>query len=352
LYLVDDDSVILTHSNYQAINIGNSKPLSERDKCGLAAWVATTGKVFCSNNGEYKKHPAWSGEIEHLQLLESGACRHLLIMPITTLDEDHILGVVSFENKKGFSAGFDDDDQSLVQYMARHIAMAKRKVDRKGMIETWERWGLEDDLHELLNWQVLGVVAHLEAASTYLVQERYNKLHAMIPKILHNAKSAANEIKSVHSMTLSQYLEIQNIKLALEKIRDMWVERIDQNRKLASIPVLCPPNLELPAPVRIVLLKVASNALLNAIEYSGALEDNNIRVQVSVTRNDDRVSLCVEDSGHGQHPLPKGYGITRMEQLVEQINQNKEIPYRLELELYSYPNKGTKVTLRARASRK
>jgi len=348
LYQVLDNEIRLTHSNYQSQYLGKSKPLSSVNGCGLAAWVATTGEIICSNNGEYKNHPAWAGSLEHLQLLGSGTCRNLLIVPIrSALEETQIIGVLNFENKKEFFTGFDEDDKNLVQYMTRHIAIAKQKVDRKGMIETWERWGLEDDLHELLNWQSLGVVAHLKAVEALLTQKRYDKLHTNIPIILENARSAANEIKSIHSMTHSKYLEIKDIPEALETIRDMWVKRIDQEGRLSDIPVICNPELILPAPVRIVILKIASNALLNAIEYSGVLEDDRVQIKVSLLKLDDSVCLCVEDNGHGKDPLPKGYGITRMEQLVEQINQNGTIPYYLDLNLNSSPVTGTKVILNA-----
>ena len=227
LYLVHDDKIELTHSNYQTSNIGKTKPLVKEAKCGLAAWAALTNEIICSNNEDYREHLAWSGDLDHLKFLDSQHCYHLLIVPIIS-EENLPIGVLIFENKIGFSNGFDEADINLVQYMARHIAIAKAKVDRLGVSEMWKLWGLEDDLHELLNWQQMGVVTRLQAAINLLKRDRCADAQIILLDVLKNAQSTANEIKSVHSMTTSQYLEIKDMHLALEAIRDVWLLRIDK----------------------------------------------------------------------------------------------------------------------------
>lgn len=351
LYLVREKEreIELTNSTYLAGTsyIGRRKPIQNARRCGLAAWAAATGEIACLNQRTYELHPAWSGEIEQLQYMPSGSCNSLLVVPIRTRDDHAILGVLSLENKIGHDnqEDFDQHDVRTVKYLAQQVALALEAIGRYETIEKWERKGLEDDLHELINWYHSGVVLLIDSLSNWLECNDLDKAKKLIPGILHNAYTTVHELKTIHTAVMSEYLETEDLQHALLGITSAWCKRLDYVKTDLSIEVGCPENIKLPAQLRGTLLRIASGAVANAIMHSGVLQDPSIHVRVEVESIDNRVILRVIDNGKGQIPLVEGYGIGRMRQLVHQLDQ--ETGFKPELTIGSSPEAGITVTFQS-----
>ena len=353
LYLVRDRGLELKHSSYLTGTsyIGRRKPISSAPQCGLTAWVAATGQIVRSNNGEHEALPAWSGEKDQLRYLPSGECRSLLIIPVRTSNQITI-GVLSLENKKLVNGlgSFNEDDERRLLYLAKQLAQALEAIDRYDAIAKWERRGLEDDLHELINWYHSGVVLWIDSLNQWLDRNKYDRAKALMPSLMRHAHTAINELKTIHTAVISEDRELEDVAHALRNMADAWSKRatwLDDGRSLL-IDVNCPEGIELPAPLRGTFLRVASGAVANAIMHSGALRDPNIHIRVSVELSDDLAVLRVTDNGRGQEYLNEGYGITRMRQLVRQLNDEAKI--QSEFNIDSVLNTGTTVTISARLS--
>ena len=71
----------------------------------------------------------------------------------------------------------------------------------------------------------------------------------------------------------------------------------------------------MPIQIKNVFLKITSGAVANSIKHSGIPESEPIRIWINVTQEGEPIRLEVRDNGKGMGDEPKGYGITRMEQL-------------------------------------
>lgn len=349
LYLVRGNDIELTHSNYLANTnyISRRKPISSRPKSGLTAWVAATGKAIYFNNEEYKKSDLWAGENEHLQYLPSKKCRSVLLAPVKD-NGGKVIGVISLENKKTMtgSKDFDDEDRDQLIRLASEFAKALDTIGLYEDLREWERIGLADDLHDLINWYHSGVVMWIEALQEWLHRGDLDKVNQLMPELRQHALTTVFELKTLHTNMLAKTLEAASLKQALYETMQAWTTRATPKYKgKMQVELVCSENLTIPVGLRNTLVRIASLAFSNAINHSGIIEDPNIKIMVNVEQNGDEITLTVTDNGRGMDfkKIREGYGLDRMNQLADKMNNWANVESRIKIE--TGINRGTKVIL-------
>lgn len=357
LYLVRGDAIELTHSNYLANPdyIGRRKPISDQTGSGLTAWVAATGTPVRFNNSEYKSHPAWAGEKEHLSYLSSQRCVSLLVSPIKN-GEGKVIGVLSLENKRGLTdlKEFDEDDEKSLASLANEFARAFEVIGLYEDIREFERTGLAEDIHDLMNWHHSGIVNWIEALIPWLDRQDYKKVNDLVKQLRQHALTFVHELKSLHTNFLSKSLEAPTFRKALEETLSAWINQSipKYEKSQMKIEFDCPEDLEVPIRIRNTIIRFASLAFSNALQHSGIAEDKNIRIMVRVEQTPETLILSVIDNGRGidHKNNPPGFGMDMMNQLVGKINHwGKEGKVSASKLIHSEVNKGTKVVLALRS---
>jgi nitrate/nitrite-specific signal transduction histidine kinase len=344
LYLISENKLQLKESNYLPTSyLGREKPVSTGPKSGLTAWVAASDEVIQSNHQEYKKYKAWAGESDHLQYLPSKKLNSLLIVPIC-LPGQAPVGVLKLENKTSSTGPgeFNREDVDNLLYLAQQLALALEVVKQYERIQKWERIGLEDDLHELVNWYHNGVVLFLEKLRIDLEEDDLESAKRLIGEIVHRAITTTVELKTIHTAVTRKYFEIEEFDRGLREMVDAWKNRESGRNYDLSIDVSCPTDIQLQPEVRNRLLRIASGAVSNAIRHSGIRYDPGIKIKVTVESFDHRLKMTVQDTGVGMVKIEPKFGIGRMMQLVDQL---KTIGYDADIRLISEPGQGTTVTV-------
>lgn len=349
LYLVRGNEIELTHSNYLVGTdyISRRKPISTAPRSGLTAWVAAVGEMVCFNNGEYKKHPAWAGESGHLEKLPSKACLSLLIAPVKD-KHGKVIAVITLENKRtlGGVKDFDEYDKIRLQSLANEFGKAIEVIGIYDDIREWERSGLADDIHDLINWYHSGVVMWIEALDEWIKRGDKKKTKELMPELMQHAYTTVYELKTLHTIFIKKSFEASTLRKALEEIMSVWETRaIPRYNEKMKIHLHCPEDIELPSRLRNTLVRIASLAFSNAIQHSGILDRADIEIHVRVTKNEKGLNLSIKDNGVGMDydHLRPGYGLDRIRQLTEKINNWGEA--HVELEVNSSIGQGTEIFL-------
>ena len=352
LYLVHENENVLelAHSNYLADTdyIKRHKPISKQPKSGLTAWVAATGQVLCLNRGEHQAHEAWAEETEQLRFLPSKRCMSVLLAPVKDA-KDKVMGVISLENKIALtgSEDFDKEDIEHLKGLADEFARAVQAIGLYDDIKEWERAGLAEDIHDLINWHHSGIVSWVEALEEWLRRSDYQKVRELSTQLRQHALTFVQELKMVHTNFLAKSLEAPTFKQALEETLLAWTKHVapKYDKEKMRISFNCPENLEIPIKIRNTIIRFASLAFSNAIQHSGIFENPDIEVWVNVEQKDRMITLIVADTGCGidDKKNPPGFGLDRMRQLAEKINHWGDLQTKFQIQ--TEVNKGTQVIL-------
>ena len=348
LFEIKDKKVRLINSNYLDMYIDRQKPVSTDPRCGLTAWVAATGEARIFNNYTYRQHSAWAGEVEHLIHLPHGVCQSLMLVPIKHQQE--VIGVISLENKlhSGEISDFTANDLKEAEFLASQVAMSIDVVNRYQLVKKWERFGLEDDLHALKGYSQYGVVINSEIALKYLREGKLDKTLEVLQDLARHSRNVQNQLTTLYATVTRKYLEKADFREALEAILEVWKEVLYHQKKYRfDIPVQvdCPKNLNLPPVVRVGMLKIAAEAITNALFYSGILENPDIQIMISLMLDDKHATLEVTDNGQGFDTQVEGYGIQRMRYFAGILNEER---YTTRLQIDSGPGKGTQITCKTK----
>lgn len=350
LYLVHGNEIELARSNYLANTeyISRRKPISSRPKSGLTAWVADTGESLCFNSESYKQHEAWAEEIDQLHFLPSKKCLSLLLSPVKDA-KDNVIGVISLENKTTLAGpkDFDEEDIERLDHLAEELARAIELIGLFDDIREWERTGLAEDIHDLINWHHSGIAIWSEAIEEWLKRGDYQKVKELVTPLRQHAFTFVQELKTLHTNFLTKSFEEPTLKKALEQTLLAWTKRMipKYEKQKMRISFNCPEDLEIPIKIRNTIIRFASLAFSNAIQHSGITEDPKIEVWVRVEQKDQKIMLTVGDNGRGidHERNPPGFGLDRMKQLVEKINYWGEVQAKFQIR--TKINGGTRVIL-------
>jgi signal transduction histidine kinase len=232
-------------------------------------------------------------------------------MPI--VDGDEVLGAIFLADKvhpspgdradgtdraagaDGSDAGFTQDDEDLLRILAAHAALAltnARLHERsRELTIASERARIAHELHDAVSQKLFSLRLTAQAAAT-LVDRDPARARDEMREVARLAAEAADELRAVVVELRPAALEEDGLAAALRS----QVEVLDRAHTARTTFTAKLPRA-LPAAQEEALLRVAQEALHNALRHSGAN-----RVAVELTARGKGARLLVRDDGRGFDP--------------------------------------------------
>lgn len=251
--------------------------------------------------------------------------RGFLGVPIR--DGDLILGALFMGNAEpvGDGGDFTEDDEAMLKILAAHAAIAlthARLYERERELAiTTERARLARELHDAVAQKLFALRLTAQAAST-LVESDPERAREQLAQVSALATEAAEELSTAVGELRTPDLAGDGLTEALRK----QVAVIDRARSAHGGPRVrfssCPTH-PLPPTHDQVVLRVAQEALHNALRHSGAG-----RIDVSlhpIVTGPDRlvggVRLMVRDDGKGfdSQASGRGLGLVSMRERADSV---------------------------------
>jgi signal transduction histidine kinase len=266
--------------------------------------------------------------------------RSFLGVPIVSGGE--VIGAFYLTEKLGArGALFSDDDLELIQTLAAHAAIAienARLHERSRELSTIEeRKRLARELHDSVTQTLFSIGLTAEAA-TGLVESDPARARAELEHLQQLTSAAMQEMRSLIFELRPAELETEGLAAALRK-------HVDVLRRLhkQEIDVDVTADRSLPTEVEKGLLRIAQEALGNALRHGGATH-----VELSLDVRDSRARLRVADDGCGFDPeeaatRSRRLGLTSMRERAEALGGS--------LEIDSRPGDGTTIEVEVRVGR-
>lgn len=240
-------------------------------------------------------------------------------------DGEQILGALFMGNTDPQGEGFTEDDEALLKILAAHAAIAlthARLYERQRELAiTTERARLARELHDAVAQKLFALRLTAQAASS-LVEAEPERARAQLAQVGALATEAAAELSTAVGELRTPDLAGDGLAEALRK----QVAVIDRARSAHGGPRVsfhCSPSPNLPPTHDQVVLRVAQEALHNALRHSGAG-----RIDVSLNAVTERGSqyaggarLLVRDDGKGFDPdeAARGLGLASMRERADSV---------------------------------
>lgn len=212
---------------------------------------------------------------------------------------------------------FDDRDRDLLRDLAEHVGVAVhaagltaellRSRQRLVTAREEERRRLRRDLHDGLGPVLTAVGLNLDAARARLAAD-----HPDVQAHITQAKEA-----TTHALAdlrrLVHDLRPPALDLGLAAAVKAQVARLQAGSDL-TITVEAPDRPDLPAAVEVAALRIAVEAVTNAVRHSGG---RHCRVELTVSG--DELRLEVHDDGTAVGPWTPGVGLTAMRERAAEL---------------------------------
>ncbi|WP_371478983.1 GAF domain-containing sensor histidine kinase [Kitasatospora sp. NBC_00315] len=246
-----------------------------------------------------------------------------------------VMGVIFLANKSA-GGGFTDHDEELLRILAAHAAIAlsnARLYERsRELTLAGERARIAHDLHDAVSQKLFSLRLTAKAAAT-LVERDPARARAELAEVARLAGEAADELRTVVVELRPAALEEDGLVATLAS----QVQVLDRAHT-AAVAFGADGVRALPAAQEAAVLRVAQEALHNALRHSGAE-----RVTVTLTGTPARGAvLRVTDDGRGFDP-DSVRRAGRHLGLVSMRDRAAAVGGRLTLD--SAPGKGTAVEL-------
>jgi signal transduction histidine kinase len=266
--------------------------------------------------------------------------RSFLGVPITSRSD--VIGAFYLTEKKGErKAGFTDEDEELIRTLAAHAAIAienARLHERSRELSTIEeRKRLARELHDSVTQTLFSIGLTAEAAAE-LVDSEPARARDQLGHLQELARAAMREMRSLIFELRPAELETEGLAAALRKHVEV-LRRLHEQ----EIELQVGGDRRLPPAVEKGLLRIAQEALGNALRHAGAS-----RVAISLVTRDSLVALRVADDGRGFDPeeaaaRSRRLGLTSMRERTEALGGM--------LSIDSEPGSGTTVAVEVRIGR-
>lgn len=221
--------------------------------------------------------------------------------------------------------------EALTQQATLAIELTRLAEEVKQSAVLEERNRIAREIHDTLAQAFTGIGMQLQAATRFLTTkpEQAQSCIARAHTLAHEGLAAAR--RSVWALQ-PEAAEYSDLSGALGRI----TEQITADTSVqAEVCVQGTPR-GLPPDVGLNLVRIAQEALTNALRYAQAH-----KIQVTIAYEPDRVQLCVQDDGQGFDPQLQmgrgGFGLVGMRQRAEHLGG--------ELTITSQPQGGTEVTV-------
>ncbi|WBP91559.1 GAF domain-containing sensor histidine kinase [Kitasatospora cathayae] len=210
-------------------------------------------------------------------------------------DEPQVMGVIFLANKRG-GGQFTDHDEELLRILAAHAALAlsnARLYERsRELTLAGERARIAHDLHDAVSQKLFSLRLTAKAAAK-LVDRDPARARAELAEVARLAAEAADELRAVVVELRPAALEEDGLSATLAS----QVQLLDRAHT-ADLAFAADGVRALPPAQEAALLRVAQEALHNALRHSGAR-----RVTVSLAGTPARGAvLRVRDDGRGFDP--------------------------------------------------
>ncbi|NUW33608.1 GAF domain-containing sensor histidine kinase [Nonomuraea sp. SMC257] len=227
-------------------------------------------------------------------------------------DGDEVLGIVFLANKRT-PGGFTAADEELLTLFAAHaaIALTNARLYERGrelaMLE--ERNRMARELHDAVTQKLFSLRLTAQAAATML-ERAPDRAAAELERVQRLAGEALAELRAVIVELRPAELDRHGLAETLRK-HVRLLDRLHPARVVFDCDE--PPPLD-PA-VEVALLRVAQEALHNALRHSGAAE-----VAVRLRQAGGKLSLSVSDDGGGfEQGGSRGLGLVSMRERAESV---------------------------------
>ncbi|WP_219471159.1 GAF domain-containing sensor histidine kinase [Nonomuraea rhizosphaerae] len=227
-------------------------------------------------------------------------------------DGEQVLGIIFLANKRT-SDGFTEADQDLLTLFAAHAAIAltnARLYERRrelAMLE--ERNRMARELHDAVTQKLFSLRLSAQAAGVMLPNAP-DKAAAELERVQRLAGEALAELRAVIVELRPAELDRHGLAETLRKHVRM-LDRLHPSRVTFEGEEL--PPLE--AAVEVALLRVAQEALHNALRHSGA---GNVVVRLA--DESGKLVLTVSDDGSGfEQAESRGLGLVSMKDRAESV---------------------------------
>jgi len=257
--------------------------------------------------------------------------RSELVVPLRT--GERVLGTLDVQSSK--LNAFTADDLVIVQSLGDQIAIAiqnARLYDQsRELAALEERHRLARELHDSVAQSLFSLDLHAKAAGTHL---RENPLEA--DRSIHRLREITHDtLREMRSVILD--LRPPDIEEAtLQSALRYQIERM-RRAEGPEISLTVTGTAELPRRVKEGLLRIAQEAIHNAVRHAGAS-----RVLVVLNMDDRCVSLCISDDGCGFEPTAvtlsgRAFGLAGISERTAALNGVVEIE--------SSPGAGTRIRI-------
>jgi signal transduction histidine kinase len=251
-------------------------------------------------------------------------------------DDDEILGAIYLANPRG-RAEFSREDERLLGVLAAHaaIALTNARLFEQGRELTLvqERQRIARELHDAVAQKLFSLRLTAQAAAT-LIRRDPERAVAELDMVAQLASNAAAELRQIVSELRPGDLN----RLGLVETLRSRVSLLDRVHD-ASVTFRGATDKPLPNRVEEGVLRVAEEALHNALRHSGAAH-----VDVSIEVRNGRLTLEVTDDGDGfdvtgPHGSANRLGLASMRERSHALKGK--------LSVSSRPDRGTTVRLSA-----
>ncbi|KOV67419.1 diguanylate cyclase [Streptomyces sp. NRRL WC-3618] len=254
-------------------------------------------------------------------------------------DGEEVLGALFLANKNcvkpAGDCGFTEDDEDLLAILAQHAAIAltnARLYERsRELTIAEERSRLAHELHDAVSQKLFSLRLTAQAAAT-LVDRDPARAKGELHQVAALAAEAADELRAAVVELRPTGLDEDGLIATLRS----HVRVLDRAHS-ARVTFDSRGVRALPAAQEEALLRVAQEALHNALRHSGAA-----LVEVTLTKRGPGAALCVTDDGRGFDPTAvRSAG--RHLGLVSMRDRASGVGGRLDVE--SAPGKGTTIEM-------
>ncbi|MBH5334194.1 GAF domain-containing sensor histidine kinase [Streptomyces pactum] len=241
---------------------------------------------------DVRRHPSFEGwPAAHPEMSD------FLGLPIA--DGEEVLGALFLANKKcpkpAGGCGFTADDEELLGILAQHAAIAltnARLYERsRELTIAGERARLAHELHDAVSQKLFSLRLTAQAAAA-LVDRDPARAKTELQQVAALAAEAADELRAAVVELRPAALDEDGLVATLRT----QIQVLDRAHT-AEVTFTAPGVRALPAAQEEAVLRVAQEALHNALRHSGAR-----RVDVTLARRGTGVLLRVRDDGRGFDP--------------------------------------------------
>ncbi|MGV9302313.1 GAF domain-containing sensor histidine kinase [Nonomuraea sp. NPDC003727] len=255
--------------------------------------------------------------------------RDFLGVPI--LDGGEVLGIIFLANKK-VPGGFTEDDEKLLTMFAAHAALAltNARLYERGrelaMLE--ERNRMARELHDAVTQKLFSLRLTAQAAHALLPVDQ-DRAAIELDRVQRLAGEALAELRAVIVELRPAELDRHGLAETLRK-HVRLLDRLQPFRVTFEGDELPP----VPADIEVAVLRVAQEALHNALRHAGA-----DRVEVRLTHASGKLVLQVRDQGEGfdDSARQRGLGLASMSDRAESVGGKVTVT--------SEPGRGTTVRM-------